>query len=769
MKRSKYKHYTLPVRYFLPSVLILLGSLLVGIFAYQKTSVVVEGEAMKNNLAVLNQTRSILDQRFSEIEMIAQQLANDTKVVSFQYMRNPYAGTNPYKLLLTEKNLLDYRLTNHFLIDYFLVFKESGMVISPSKVYDLNQFYQIQFQYEDMSADQWTKSILNQFHSRTYLPAQKATYEKKNHSIVSYVQSFGNRSLFGGAVVVMIDNEQIQGLLRELDIEQGGFAYIADEEGKIISYVASDPNYAPMHMLDAEAGSYSEIDMNGEKMLLTQTKSTYNGWTYVSAQPLQVVLQKVNYLKYLTWLIFIAALIFGLLVAGFFAYRHSRPWHRLMGVLTVPHAAELEAPLPKNPMDVIQHSVMRLIHNNEVLQGKLEEQLPLLKNAFFDRLLKGQFHAKRDIDVTMSHLGIEWDHRYSVVAILHINTYSGDYSEDVLMELDIKKLAIHELIHKAYTRNVFTQDIDVNKIALLMNIDADSDEQCREQLRSQFIDLHHQLSSNFHIRAWIAIGGVAEEIVDISRSYEEAGLVANYGGWSEEKPVIFQHEISMQLETYYFPTDVETRLLNLVKSGNVSETRKLLEQIEAKNEERQLSAAMKKMLVYELSASLLKCCDMLGMEKGGLASEMEFALKHMEQMSAPEESLQALAETFCKVTEKVDLRKKSHNDELKEEMLAYIIDNYMRSDLSLSMLSSVFQTSETYVSYFFKEQTGENFSDYLEQVRMTKAKSLLSSSELSINEIARWVGYYSLNTFSRAFKRANGMSATEYRKINQAS
>lgn len=407
---------------------------------------------------------------------------------------------------------------------------------------------------------------------------------------------------------------------------------------------------------------------------------------------------------------------------------------------------------------------MRLIHNNEVLQERLEGQLPLLKNAFFDRLLKGQFNAKRDIEVTMSHLGIQWNYRYSAVAILHINTYAGDYSEDVLMELDIKKLAIHELIQKAYSRSVFTQDIDVNKIALLMNIDADSAAACQVKIRSRLIDLHHQLTSNFHIRAWMAIGGAVDDIVDISRSFEEAGLVAHYGGWNEDSPVIFQDEISMQLETYYYPTDVEMRLLNLVKSGNQSETKKLLMQIEEKNEERQLSPAMRKMLVHELSASLIKCCDMLGMEKGGLAAELELAIKSLEQLQVPEEALEGLAAAFCRVTEKVDSRKKSHNEELKEEMLKYIVDNYMRSELSLSMLSTVFQTSEAYISFFFKEQTGENFSDYVEKVRMNKAKSLLSNSELSINEIARWVGYYSLNTFSRAFKRANGMSATEYRR-----
>ena len=56
-------------------------------------------------------------------------------------------------------------------------------------------------------------------------------------------------------------------------------------------------------------------------MLVTQSTSQYNGWSYVSAQPKSVVLQKVNYIKQLTLAIFITALLLGLGIAGYLAYR----------------------------------------------------------------------------------------------------------------------------------------------------------------------------------------------------------------------------------------------------------------------------------------------------------------------------------------------------------------------------------------------------------------------------------------------------------------
>lgn len=77
---------TLILRFFVPYVLILLGSLLAGWFAYHKTSSLVESETMKSNAAALGQIREALDGRFAEVETIAQQMASESKIQSFQFV-----------------------------------------------------------------------------------------------------------------------------------------------------------------------------------------------------------------------------------------------------------------------------------------------------------------------------------------------------------------------------------------------------------------------------------------------------------------------------------------------------------------------------------------------------------------------------------------------------------------------------------------------------------------------------------------------------------
>ena len=64
----------------------------------------------------------------------------------------------------------------------------------------------------------------------------------------------------------------------------------------------------------------------------------------------------------------------------------------------------------------------------------------------------------------------------------------------------------------------------------------------------------------------------------------------------------------------------------------------------------------------------------------------------------------------------------------------------------------------------FKEQTGDNFINYLTQRRVETAKQLLSDGRLNIKTICNEVGYNDPNYFSRLFKRFEGVTPTEYRE-----
>lgn len=770
MRNASGERATLIFRFFVPYALILLGSLLVGWFAYHKTSALVETETMKSSAAALGQIREALDRRFAEVETIAEQMSSESKIQAFQFVKAPYEDTNPYRLWDLEKTLFDYRMSNHFIVDYYIAYKNSGMFISPRKVYNAKQFYSLQLHYDDLSFEDWYAQLFDTYYYKTYKPGMPVKYEGKPYSVVSYMQSFGTKDS-GGVISVLINNKQIQEMLRHIDSEQGGFAYVADQNGNLISQVGLEKQFEDLKALPVKEG-FSQIRWNGQRMLITQTTSSYNGWTYVSAQPEAVVLEKANYIKELTLTVFVLALIAGLIFTAFLAYRSSRPVFTMLQLLPLKPGTARKRPPLGNLMDDIRSSVSALVESHDALNSRLEAQLPLLRNVFFDRLLQGGFTSAEELEGAMEHSRIELGGSLLTAAVIQLRGYHAPYNEEMLMELDIVKLDIRDVV-SSFERNehisVHLHDLGENKLVLLLHGEDEMAERFMEIVKRLLGGLYDSLREVSSAGLVIAVGTCQMRWMETYRAYGEAEFLLLHAAWSETDPVQYYDEAEVPVPAYFYPADVEQRLIQLVRSGNKPETARLIEQIKEKNGgTQQVPAVTQRLLAQELCGTLMKCCEPTGSGDMGPNEEVEVVLKASEPALPPSEAIPMLFHALLQLCHKQEERKRSHNDSLAGKLMDYIDKHFQDPDLSLAVLAGEAKNSEAYVSYFFKEQTGMNFSDYLEHVRMEEAKRLLLSSLMPVSEIASRTGYLSLNTFSRAFKRANGISATEYRKDNQA-
>lgn len=95
--------------------------------------------------------------------------------------------------------------------------------------------------------------------------------------------------------------------------------------------------------------------------------------------------------------------------------------------------------------------------------------------------------------------------------------------------------------------------------------------------------------------------------------------------------------------------------------------------------------------------------------------------------------------------------------------IEYIKNNYVE-DISLEYASSVAHMNPTYFCEVFKKHTNRTFLEYLTELRIEKAKKLLTSTTLKIYEIAQQTGYNSPNYFTNIFKKYTGMEPKKYRK-----
>ena len=84
--------------------------------------------------------------------------------------------------------------------------------------------------------------------------------------------------------------------------------------------------------------------------------------------------------------------------------------------------------------------------------------------------------------------------------------------------------------------------------------------------------------------------------------------------------------------------------------------------------------------------------------------------------------------------------------------------------LTLESAARALFLSPDYLSRIFSKETGTSFNRYLNNVRITKAKELIRSSDLRLTDISQMVGYDDQSYFTKVFRRIAGMSPNEYRK-----
>ncbi len=121
-----------------------------------------------------------------------------------------------------------------------------------------------------------------------------------------------------------------------------------------------------------------------------------------------------------------------------------------------------------------------------------------------------------------------------------------------------------------------------------------------------------------------------------------------------------------------------------------------------------------------------------------------------------------------KVNRIIDILKEmrgNKNEMIVNKMYKLIKEAYFQPDLSLQRIADQLGMKYTYLSTLFKQVSGENFSSYLTELRLHKAKQMILENKMKMYEIAEAVGYVSAKYFAEQFKKNIGMTPSEYRAI----
>lgn len=101
-------------------------------------------------------------------------------------------------------------------------------------------------------------------------------------------------------------------------------------------------------------------------------------------------------------------------------------------------------------------------------------------------------------------------------------------------------------------------------------------------------------------------------------------------------------------------------------------------------------------------------------------------------------------------------------------IIEFCTKNFGR-ELSLEVLGEELHMSKYYISHLFSSKLKMRFNDYINFLRVSAACRHLSMDLLSITEISELVGFGTIRTFNRAFKKQMGISPSDYRRAHSAN
>ncbi|QOS79026.1 response regulator [Paenibacillus sp. JNUCC31] len=138
-------------------------------------------------------------------------------------------------------------------------------------------------------------------------------------------------------------------------------------------------------------------------------------------------------------------------------------------------------------------------------------------------------------------------------------------------------------------------------------------------------------------------------------------------------------------------------------------------------------------------------------------------LLHLNEYTCMKDAVQFLYQAADQLVRFKSSNEKDRANAVIHSLCTYITE-HLEEDLSLVRLAELYHFNPSYLSRFFKQEMGINLSEFIDELRIRKAKDLLRNADFMVREVALQVGYEAAHSFTRFFKKVTGMTPQEFRE-----
>lgn len=596
-------------------------------------------------------------------------------------------------------------------------FRRNGALLCGDSVYhDKQAAYGAAFCYEDLTYEEWQEKL---FASNTYLwPAMRArtSYESESRAYLT-VNTYYSYSLSTSLVVsTLIPLDELFDRFLPEEVRDECLIYLADIHGEVL--YESLPGEGA-RLLEGENGE--KCRLGGAEYLTFSCADAEIGLQVAIGVPSRVLYAGVAPVLKMMNLIVAATLLCGTLYCAVYAYLTFRPLLRIMSTLGGADGRS-DSIYPR-----LQRELDRLNSDRALLRERQVEMQRVMDDCALDLAFSGADLSPAEEQLLSGRPVFQADYRTVALAL----------ESDSLEEKRLFFTRAQVLIQSSFPGCEF----NLRDKALFI-LPARAGEEC-ESLALLFDALFR----------------AAERPIFMAASTVRRGLAELHLALEETECALFRARLGVRSALVYFeagmrgassplvPFQRYTQLTNGLLRGDMAALHEAMDSFRQLLQGENTRPEWIACILGNLRTALDEAADCLG--------EARMDWQRFAQAS-PLPQLNLMEQWAVELCGRVARRQDEQVDERTRLILRFIDENYTSSSFCLTTVADEFKLSEKYISRFIKEQTGKNFSTHVEEVRMRRAQELLAQSDLTVDEVARSVGYEYPNTFYKAFKRYFG-------------
>lgn len=398
--------------------------------------------------------------------------------------------------------------------------------------------------------------------------------------------------------------------------------------------------------------------------------------------------------------------------------------------------------------------------HKEALAETARLNYSILRNRLFEKLLTEGNLAQKELRMLYSQLGFTFENAPFV--LIKFVIYEISVNDDYMSTVE----SIISEIHEMFDPEASVEEFYTDEYLYFFIYDFKNVIFSEEDLRQTIMDFT-ALKKSRGIRLLTGISDMYKGIGHILRAVTECDEeILTSGSHRETNKTAIKSLYGDNSDLHIPYGDIEALFVG-ISSHNLPKIQNAVEQIYH-------LPAVTLYRDFGLSITLLiliKMCHQQNKYMQNLTSPPEsFITQDMISISylAAHYSSSAALQNFI-YTQAVrlsDLVREQENSAPSKIILAAIgyIDEHYNENISLSDVAGKIFISKNYLCDLFKKELNVTFIDYVTNLRIEKAKQLLSGSDMKMYEISEAVGYNDYAYFSQIFKRHTGTTLSQYRK-----